>query len=436
MRHPRLFVSALLILMLLAMPFPAEAQEAPITADELETFLNGFFAEQMDKLRIPGIVVIFVQDGDVLLSKGYGFADVEARVPMDPEETIVRIGSVSKLFVATAVMQLVEQGRLDLHADVNEYLTTFRIDDNTPQPVTLAHLLTHTGGFDYPLYSTTTDPDEVPPLGSYLAEHMPPRVIPTGEIMAYSNHGYALAAYIVEEVCGQPFHQYVAQHILRPLAMDRSGYLLSSPLPDGLATGYVTEQGEYLRQPVDYDADYPGGSMATTAADMARFMLAHLGGGCHGEVCILQPATVTQMRQQQVTNHPQLPGWTYGFSEGFQNGQRLIGRSGAILGFGGILQLLPEHNLGYFVSFNHECIGSEAGQIIGALRQQFFDLTGDYRDVWYPHSTVHKISVLGRDVAVSAGEQGIVVDGREYKFPGWGAPAPCDHPQMLEILCF
>ncbi|MBC8217473.1 MAG: serine hydrolase, partial [Planctomycetes bacterium] len=102
MRHPRLFVSALLALMLLAMPWPAQAQEIPITADELETFLDGFFAAQMDKLRIPGTVVIFVQDGDVLLSKGYGFADVEGRVAMDPEETIVRIGSVSKLFVATA----------------------------------------------------------------------------------------------------------------------------------------------------------------------------------------------------------------------------------------------------------------------------------------------------------------------------------------------
>jgi len=412
----------------------ASHQGGRIDPDDLETFLDGFFAARMAMLHIPGVVVVFVQDGEILLSKGYGFANLEQRLPMDPDATVVRIGSVSKTFVATAVMQQVEQGRLDLHTDVNQYLDTFRLDDNYPEPVTLAHLLTHTAGFD-DYQSNTTDPTEIQPLGPYLAEHMPPRVMPTGEILCYSNHGYALAAYIVERVSGIAFDQYVKDHILRPLGMDHSGYLLSPPMPSGLAVGYFHENAAYTPQPIDYDDDYPGGSLVSTAADMARFMLAHLQDGCYQGVCILQPATIAEMHRQQFTNHPQLPGWTYGFTEGFRNGQRLIGHGGAIRGFASDMTLLPEHGLGYFVAFNHECAGSSACGLISMLRGQFLDryfpaepvtlpaytpqterarLTGQYRDSRYYHSTVLKITVLGRDVPVTASDSGIVVDGAEY----------------------
>ena len=407
---------------------------APIDPDELEQFLDTFFAEQMTELHIPGVVVVLIQDGEILLSKGYGFANLEEPVPINPDETLVRIGSVSKLFVATAVMQLVERGKLDLHTDVNQYLGTFQINDDYPEPVTLAHLLTHTAGFD-DYWSNTTDPTKIQPLGPYLAERMPPRVIPTGEIISYSNHGYALAAYIVERASGIAFDQYVKENILRPLGMDRSGYLLSPPIPPDLAVGYFYENGTYTPQPIDYDDDYPGGSLVSSATDMAKFMLAHLQDGCYQDVCILQPATIAEMHRQQFTNHPQLAGWTYGFVEGFGNEQRLIGHSGAIRGFASDITLLPEHNLGYFVAFNHECAGSLACKLIPALREQFLDryfpaapaslpsytpktelarLAGCYRHSRYYRSTVLKTTVLGHDVSVKTNDSGIVVDGTEY----------------------
>jgi CubicO group peptidase (beta-lactamase class C family) len=352
---------------------PSTDEPEPVDSDELETFVDNFFAEQMDELHITGLTLVFVQDGEVLLAKGYGSANLEESTPFDPDETVVRIGSISKLFVATAVMQLAERGELDLHTDVNQYLSTFQIDDTYSDPVTLAHLLTHTGGFEDPPYWTTTDPAEVQPLGSYLAEHMPSRINPPGEAFLYCNHGYALAAYAVEQVSGIPFDQYAEEHILQPLGMDRSGYLLSPPMPEGLAVGYSFEDGTHVPQPIDYDSDYPGGSLVSTAADMAKFMLAHLQDGCYQDTCILQPATIAEMHQEQFSIQPQLSGTTYGFVVGFKNGQRLIGHSGAIRGFGSILDLLPERNLGYFYSFNQECWGSSACEIISEFRQQFLN---------------------------------------------------------------
>lgn len=354
-------------------PTGEDAGPNAIDPDELETFADGFFAQQMDELRIPGLTFIVVQDGEVLLAKGYGSASLERALRVDPEETVVRIGSVSKLFVATAVMQLVERGELDLHADVNQYLTTFQLAQTFDEPVTLAHLLAHTAGFEDPPYSTTTDPTEILPLGRYLAKSIPPRVSAPGETFRYSSYGYSLAAFIVEEVTGLPFNQYVKQNSLDPLQMEHSGYLLSPPIPEGLATGYFYENGEQVPQPVDYDSEYPGGSMISTATDIAKFMVAHLQDGHYGDVSILQPETMEEMHQGQSTILSGKSGATYGFAEGFVNGERLIGHSGAIRGFGSILNMLPQHELGYFFSFNEECYQTSACDIIPRFRREFMD---------------------------------------------------------------
>jgi CubicO group peptidase (beta-lactamase class C family) len=359
-----------------------------IEPDELESFVDDFMAEQLDQRHIPGLTIIVVQDGQVLLAKGYGSANLEKKVAFDSNETVVRIASISKLFVATAVMQLVEQGKLDLHADVNQYLgnSAFQVDDTFPEPVTLAHLLTHTSGYGEST-ENNTDPAAIPPLETYLAENMPPRLEPPGESWIYSGHGMAIAALVVEKVSGLPFDQYVLENILEPLDMSQSYYLLSPPLPDDLAMGYVHQDGEYIPQLIEYYGDYPAASLVSTAADMAKFMIAHLQEGCYQDRCILQSATVTEMHQRQtdtefgghaygfiegIKNGQRLIGHN-GFIEGIKNGQRLIGHSGAIHGFGNILDLFPAHDLGYFFSFNLECMDSSACGIISEFRQQFVD---------------------------------------------------------------
>ena len=113
----------------------------------MEAFLDKLLGREMEKHHIAGAAVSVVKDGKLFFAKGYGYADLENGIPVDPEQTIFRIGSVAKLFTWTAVMQLVEQGKLDLDADINTYLD-FRIPDTYPQPITLKHLLTHTSGFE------------------------------------------------------------------------------------------------------------------------------------------------------------------------------------------------------------------------------------------------------------------------------------------------
>jgi len=346
---------------------------APVGIDpfELQIFADTFFAERMRTLHIPGVTFIFVQGGEVLFARGYGYANLEAAAPIDASSSVVRIGSISKPFVAIAVMQLVEQGKLDLHADINQYLEAFQVASPFPEPVTLAHILTHTAGFVDPPYLTYTDPQKVQPLGVFLRTDMPSPVNPPGEVFYYSSYGYALAGLIVEEVVGIPFDQYVEEYIFAPLKMSHSSYLLGPPLPEDLATGYWYRGGKLIPQPLDYDDDYPGGSMGSTAEDMSHFILALLGDGCYQGRCILQPAALAEMHQHQVETPYTGQYATYGFIEAIVDGQQLVGHSGAILGFGSILDLLPEHNAGYFFSFNSECLETSACQVITDFREQF-----------------------------------------------------------------
>jgi len=403
---------------------------------ELETFADDFFDDQLDELEIPGAVISFVRDGQVVMAKGYGLADLELETTFDPDSTVVRVGSVSKLIVATAVMQLVDQGRLDLNTDVNHYLTSFQLGNEFAEPVTLAHLLTHTGGFDHPYYWTTLDPSEVLPLEPYLAANMPPRISPPGEVLGYSSHGYDLAALIVEQVSATPFTEYAQINILQPLGMDHSRYLISPPFPEGLAVGYALEGRTQVPQPIDYDPGYPSGSLVSPANDMAKFMLAHLNDGCYQGACILSSNAIALMHQQQFTNHAELPGWTYGFTEGFRNGLHLIGHGGAIRGFGSDLVLIPEYDLGYFLSFNEECYLTGACAIVGRFRSQFLDrffpfempdippyesqtdlarLTGTYRYIRYPHSTVDTTEYAPYDVEVTQSHGNLVLFGTEHR---------------------
>ena len=366
------------ILLLMLLLFACQANRKPVepvVIDPvlLQVFADTFFAEKMETLHIPGVIFIFVQGGEVVYARGYGYANLETATPINANSSVVRIGSISKPFVATAVMQLVEQGKLNLHTDINQYLTAFQVESTFLEPITLAHLLTHTGGFVDPPYLTYTDSQKVPPLGPFLAANMPPPTYHPGEVFNYSNCGYSLAALIVEEVAGIPFDQYVKQNIFTPLKMTHSNYLLAPPLPENMMTGYLYRDGEQIPQPIDYDDDYPSGSIVSTAEDMSHFMLAHLGDGCYQGGCILKATTLAEMHQQQAETPYEGQNVTYGFVEGILDGQRLIGHSGAICGFGNSMDMLPEYNAGYFFSFNAECLDTSACQIVTEFREQFLE---------------------------------------------------------------
>src|SRR5579884_410187 len=261
-----------------ATPYRAPA-DSVIDPNDLETFLDGIMAAQMQDDHIPGATIPVVQNGHFLLASGYGEADVQQGKPVSPATTLFRIGSVSKLFTWTAVMQLAEEGKVDLHADVNTYLKTFKIPATFSQPITLANLLTHTAGFeDRTTGIFVPSAQALQPLGSWLATHMPARVYPPGVVTAYSNYGAALAGYIVEQVSGMPFDQYIEQHLFKPLHMNQSTFRQQLPpnLVSNMSQGYTFVNGVYRADPFEDVQVWPAGAMSTTADDMANFMIAQL----------------------------------------------------------------------------------------------------------------------------------------------------------------
>ncbi len=333
---------------------PAESPAGPTDPVELEAFMDGLMASEMAANHIPGAVVVVVKDGEVLFSKGYGYADLESRTLVDPQTTLFRPGSVSKLFVWTSVMQLVEQGKLSLDTDVNEYLD-FNIPATYPEPITLKTLMTHTPGFEdsgQDLFKLK--PEDVGTLESYLKTHLPARVFPPGEVGAYSNYGTALAGYIVERVSGMPFYKYVEKNIFTPLGMTHATF--RQPLPENLAadmsSGYNYVNGGYVKGGFEYVVAYPAGSSSISGLDMAKFMIAHLQNGRYADAQILKEETAIQMHSQLYTPDPRMAGMAYGFFEDFVNGQRVISHGGDTLLFHTGLFLIPDHNLGVFISTN------------------------------------------------------------------------------------
>lgn len=322
---------------------------------ELELYLDEFIKVKMEEDHIPGLVFVMVKDGEIFLSKGYGYADVEKKIPVDPRETVFRAGSVSKLFTATAVMQLYEQGKLDLNRDFNDYLELFKLKENYPEPVTAYNLLTHTAGFrGWAIGVYTRNESERKSLGEFLAHNMPPRSFPPSHVINYSNHGYYLAGHLVEAISGLSFDQYVDKYILCPLGMKKSSFVMLDRLEPDRAQGYSYSNGDYRVVTREYTIPKPSpaGSLIATGEDMARFMIAHLQGGIYGDQRILNESTCCEMQKQQFVNDPRLPGIGYGFYEYEDYGQRALMHDGDVSGFSSRLFLLPEHDLGFFVCDN------------------------------------------------------------------------------------
>lgn len=331
-------------------PSAHPSQDNDLDVDDIESFMDEFFAEQMDTLHIPGAAVVVVKDDQVLFSRGYGYADLETQTPVDPERTIMRAGSVSKLVTATAAMQMVENGTMELNKDINQYLEDFQLAKLTFSPITLHQLLTHTAGFeDNPVGTASPNQEELLPLGEFLQNNVPQQVLPPGQIHSYSNFSLALAGHLVEETSGMSFAQYADQNIFAPLEMSNTSFEqpLPSALASDLATGYFFNGEEYEPAGFLYVQTAPASALSTTAHDMAKFMLAHLQGGSYAGTQVLQADTVSMMQKQQFTHHESLPGMGYGFKERYINGERVIGHGGDIGTYSSQMILHPEDGWGF-----------------------------------------------------------------------------------------
>ncbi|BAZ39224.1 beta-lactamase [Calothrix sp. NIES-4101] len=359
-----LIIFSVILIALLSFSPPVIAQTIPpfinsekklINSQELESFLDKYVPENMQEYNVPGLVFVLVQDGKILSQKAYGYANLEKKIPVTPDKTLFRVASISKLFTATSVMQLVEQGKINLHQDVNKYLKNFQLDTNYPEPVTVANLLTHTGGLDVNYIGMSArNARNLEALGAHLAKKKPQRIFPPGKVTVYSNYGMALAGYLVEAISGVPFAEYIDKNIFQPLDIYHSSF--QQPLPKDLqpdlAVGYKYDNNKYQPIAYSYEHQAPAIALNATARDIAHFMIAHLQQGRYGDRQILQPQTVAEMQKQHFTSDSRLSGITYGFREQFRNNLRIIRHSGLIEGFVSQLVLVPQENLGIFVACN------------------------------------------------------------------------------------
>lgn len=358
---------------------PAPATQAPtlpgqqasrqLSQADVDTWLDGFMPYALQTGDIAGAVVVVVKDGQVLTQRGFGYADVDKQQPVDPAATMFRPGSVSKLFTWTAVMQLVQAGKLDLDRDVNDYID-FKIPPKFGKPITLRNLMTHTPGFEETIkYLILYEPNKVAPLGKVLSRWVPDRIYAPGTMPAYSNYGAALAGYIVERVSGEPFDDYIQHHIFTPLGMAHSSF--AQPLPAPLA-GMMSKGYKQASQPAgkfELVSVAPAGSLSSTGADMARFMIAHLSNGGP----LLDAKTAALMHAPANRPIAGLPAMALGFYHEDRNGLTIIGHGGDTTMFHSDLHLFLDKGVGLFISMNSTGRMGAAQPLRGRLFAEFTD---------------------------------------------------------------
>ncbi len=364
----------LLLIAMLAFSVLSKAQ-SPLDSLNALYFMDGVIETHLRDKHIAGATVCIVKDGKILLAKGYGFSDVKNQIPVNAGETLFRIGSISKLFVWTSVMQLVQQGKLDLNTDINQYLKDFKIPDTFKEPITLKHLMTHSPGFeDLVIGLFSKDSSKVTRLSEILMKEIPARVWPAGEVASYSNHGTGMAAYIVEQVAGKNWIEYVEQNILNKLTMPSTTF--RQPLParfkKNMSKGYVFSGGLFIEKPFEFVPLAPVGAATTTAVDMANFMKAHLQLGFFEGASILDSATAKLMQSPAFQHTKNVNPMRYGFMDMSQNGEKVIGHGGDTFWFHSVMALLPTHKVGFFISFNSENGGGTYSEVLEAFMDRYF----------------------------------------------------------------
>ena len=384
----RLTVAALWLLATMAavaqgttVPAATQADGHPLTAQDVDAWLDGYLPYALQTGDIAGAVVAVVKDGQVLTERGYGYADVAARKPVDPQLTLFRPGSVSKLVTWTAVMQLVEQGKIDLDADINQYLD-FKIPPFQGKPITMRNLMQHTAGFEEQVKGIIAFDPKSMPYDKLLKQWVPTRIFAPGSTPAYSNYGASLAAYIVQRLSGQSFDDYLDEHIFAPLEMSHSTF--RQPLPAKLVPYMSKGYRQASDPPIDFEivGPAPAGALSSPGEDMAHFMIAHLQDGEYHGQRILKAETARQMHDSPLTTLPALNRMELGFFETNINGREVIGHLGDTEAFHTSLHLFMKEGVGFYVSFNSP---GKDGAVQG-LRTALFS---GFADRYFPQAAPH-----------------------------------------------
>jgi CubicO group peptidase (beta-lactamase class C family) len=405
MRRKLLFSLVLSLLLIFIRPGIVLSEPLP----DYQNFFDSFF----EMNRVPGGVAVVVRGDDIVFARGYGYADIERAIPVSPERTLFRVGSISKLFTTVAILQLVEKGVLGLNESVDRYL-----DDPRARGITLTHLLTHTDGFDvgWGIGSLVKRERDRLALADVVRNRLPPRILPPGEIYLYGDVGMVVAGRIVEKVSGMSFERYVRDNILDPLDMRSSTF--DQPLPSvltaRLAKGYQSRSGKYEARPFAYSNSVPAAAFTATSLDIARFLSANLREGRYSGQRILRASTVDLMHRIHFRHYPELWGSALGFYETIMNGKQLLEHSGRFNGYTSQLFLLPSENIGVFAAVNtntpalanllpnflNAFYPGDSATVLPSKKipikivrngENLARFQGIYRSNRYPHSSINKL---------------------------------------------
>ena len=327
------------------------AMQAPLDTAAIEAYVR----EEMRRARVPGLALAIVKDGSVAYLRGYGRADPSGR-PVTPETPFI-LGSTSKSFTALAVMQLAEAGRIELDAPVVRYVPWFRVgaDSAGSAGITVRQLLNQTSGIPQSAGLTgmlETDSSDAALERRVRMLRQSEIASPPGKVYAYSNANYSTLGLLVQTVSGMPYEAWIEQRVFAPLGMTRSFTSQARALPDGLATGHRWWFGFPVAVVVPWNrGDVPAGFLITSAADMARYLLAQLEGGRVGDSVVLSPEGIAELhRPAASTGRGRFYGM--GWSNAIEHGLPVVEHEGATANFGSAMFLVPGQRLGVAVQVN------------------------------------------------------------------------------------
>jgi len=344
----------------------AKDREAAIPDARLAAIVDPIVEREMARTGMPGAAFVFVEDGRIAWLRGYGVSDRRSGARVDPTRTIWPIASVTKVITAMAVLQLADEDRVDLDTDVNRYLERLEVPAGRFGPLTLRHLLSHTGGLDE-LPGRQYDGIDPPSLAAFLRERLV-RFRAPGEQTAYSTYGILLAALVLEDAAGEPYADAVRRRVLEPVGMTSARVMTKRGDEQGVATPYRLEEGHAEALPFEWYVSTPASSIVATAEDMGRLLLAHLGGGMESQNRPLTSRLRQAMHTQEATVHPAVPGWSLGMQMDLANGRVIAEHGGDIGGFSSLFVVIPEENAGFFI-VNH----GEGGNLRFEVKEALLD---------------------------------------------------------------
>lgn len=361
--------------------------------DKFKSF-DAAITKEMKSSHIPGMSLVIVKDGQTIYKKGYGVANIETGVAVDPDKTIFRIGSISKALTLLTLSKLVYQGKVGMDDDVSQYFDGIENAQDFKDPVTIKHVLTHTSGFDQVglgrhIYNYDQPLDDRkaqrPSISTFLKNKNLRRVTPAGAYYRYDTYGTTLAGAILEKITGLSYPEAMNQELFAPIGMSLSSVEVKDQHMDQLAVGHGYNDGSYEVMPYEVYNTPPASSIDATPADMGRLLEVLTGGGSNKHGSIFTPSVMKKMMEVQYQPHAEFVGISHGLQESNYVGVlpdaykvRTLGHGGDMLGTSCLMTTIPSKGVGIFISSNrnHEAGGERVNlwRLIMPLVMDHFDL--------------------------------------------------------------